>query len=110
MLAEEKHERGGTVIVQWDPERDFRLNRLGWRSIQIGVPGGAELGRIWREEWVVGIEDVTDVARRLKERIDGDEDVNEEVLVREGLLPVERCYDGRVSEGVRRRLKIGVGK
>lgn len=111
-LAEEDHVRGETVIVQWDPERGVRLERLGWRSLQVGVPGGEGLGRVWREEWILGIEDVTDVARGLKRRLDGDGggDVSEEELAREGLLPVEWCYDGMVGEEVKRRLRIGVEK
>lgn len=45
------------VRVQWDPERDVRLEPLAWRSIQIGL-GGVAAER-YVDDWVVGIEDIT---------------------------------------------------
>lgn len=50
------------VRIQWDPERDYRLNIIeGVRSIQIGLSGEA-VDRYVRE-WTVNIEDVTPIAR-----------------------------------------------
>jgi Domain of unknown function (DUF4291) len=52
------------VRVQWDPERDWRLNIMdGVRAIQIGLAG--EAVQQYVNEWVVGLEDVTPVAHRL---------------------------------------------
>lgn len=49
--------------VQWDPERDWRLNVVkNVRAIQIGLPD--EAVRRYVSEWIVRIEDVTSVARR----------------------------------------------
>ena len=76
--------------VQWDPERGPRLERLEWRSIQIGVPSG--LGTLWVEEWIEGIEDVTERARKMKEELDTDPDVGTGELVARGLMPQERVY------------------
>lgn len=107
-LAEEKHTRGERVIVQWDPERSPRMGKLEYRSMQIGIPGIVAVK--WRDEWIAGIEDVTDVARALKKRIDEDEGVSDQQLVEEGLIPLERLYDEMVPEDIRQRLRIGTDK
>ncbi len=54
------------VRVQWDPERDVRLEPLPWRSIQIGL-GGLAAER-YVDDWVVGIEDITAMVEELRER------------------------------------------
>ena len=66
------------VRVQWDPERDLRFNPLDYRSIQIGL-GGESVAR-YCDEWIAGIEDVTDLARRIHATFDA------------ALLPAERPY------------------
>ncbi|MFD0021923.1 DUF4291 domain-containing protein [Streptomyces sp. NPDC058382] len=80
--------RRAPARVQWDPERDLHLNRLPYRSLQLGLAGEAS-GR-YADEWTVSIRDVTPLAREIHE------------LVREGrdeaaarLLPEERCYPAR---------------
>lgn len=86
------------VRVQWDPERDFRLERLPYRSIQIGISG--EVGKRWVEEWIDGIEDVTEKARELKRALEEDKDVRLEDLITRGLIPVETDYktSGKLRE------------
>ena len=76
--------------VQWDPERDAFLKKLEYRSIQIGIP--AALGNIWTENWISGIEDVTEKARKLKQTIDEDPAISIERLNSLNLLPLEREY------------------
>jgi len=50
------------VRVQWDPERDWRLQPIaGVRAIQIGLSGDAVERYV--NQWIVRIEDVTPVAR-----------------------------------------------
>ncbi|MEU1660213.1 DUF4291 domain-containing protein [Streptomyces griseofuscus] len=49
--------------VQWDPERDLHHNALPWRSLQLGLAG--EAARRYADEWVVGIQDVTPLARHV---------------------------------------------
>ncbi len=66
MTVEEKQKQ---VRVQWDPERSARMEMLPYRSIQIGISG--DVSRKWVEEWIDGIEDVTEMARKLKKAIDG---------------------------------------
>jgi len=52
------------VRIQWDPERDWRLQPItGVRAIQIGLSG--EAVERYVNQWIVHIEDVTSVARAL---------------------------------------------
>jgi hypothetical protein len=52
------------VRVQWDPERDWRLNIIDdVRAIQIGLAG--EAVHRYVNEWIVRIEEVTPVAHRI---------------------------------------------
>lgn len=52
------------VRVQWDPERDAGLQPLPWRAIQIGL--GPAVVDAYVDEWIVGIEDVTAFAHRVR--------------------------------------------
>jgi hypothetical protein len=77
--------RQAPARVQWDPERDLRLAPLPHRSLQLGLAGQAAAR--YADDWIVGIEDVTPLARRVH------------ALVRTGdltgataLLPDERPY------------------
>ncbi|KAF8243870.1 hypothetical protein K440DRAFT_656095 [Wilcoxina mikolae CBS 423.85] len=83
LLSEE--ERSRPVRVQWDPERSVDMQKLEYRSIQIGI--GRRISEVWVKEWVEGIEDVTERARRVKELV-------EEGRVQEArmLVPEERPY------------------
>lgn len=78
--------RQAPARVQWDPERDLRLNPLPHRSLQLGLAG--EAAARYADEWIVGIEDVTPLATEVHR------------LVRAGqldsaaeLLPEERPLD-----------------
>lgn len=82
----------GDVRIQWDPERSVSIGRLEHRSIQIGI--GKGIIEKWAGEWVVGIEDVTERARRIGELV-----AEGRVQEAEGLRPVERVYP--VSEELR---------
>jgi hypothetical protein len=78
--------RGTPARVQWDPERDLRLNPLPYRSLQLGLSG--EAAARYADEWIVGIEDVTPLAREIHGLVKAGE------LGRAGeLLPVERPYE-----------------
>lgn len=77
--------RRSSARVQWDPERDLHLNPLPHRSLQLGLAGEATIR--YADEWIVGIEDVTPLAKEVH------------ALVRAGqlgeaaaLLPEERPY------------------
>ncbi|CAM5249424.1 hypothetical protein GCM10010329_08240 [Streptomyces spiroverticillatus] len=51
------------VRAQWDPERDVRLRPLPYRSLQLGLSG--EAARRYADEWLVGIRNVTPLARTM---------------------------------------------
>ncbi|KAK0662040.1 hypothetical protein QBC41DRAFT_285439 [Cercophora samala] len=96
-----KKKKLGGVRIQWDPERDVKLDKLGHRSIQIGIPGGEVC-----ERWVgmvKRIEDVTDKAREIKRVIDERPDVTVQELNEMGLVPEERVFEVE-DEEVRKRL------
>jgi hypothetical protein len=93
------------VKIQWDPERDARLQRLDYRSIQIGIPPG--LVREWVGDWIARIEDVTETARQLKKTLDENPGIEDSKLVEMGLLPVEREFP--LPEDLRLSLKMGTG-
>jgi hypothetical protein len=59
------------VRIQWDPERDWRLNILqGVRAIQIGLSGDAVIRYV--NEWIIRLENVTPVAHRISDALKGD--------------------------------------
>lgn len=73
------------VRIQWDPERDLRLNRLDHRSIQIGL--GPEAVDRYVNDWITAITDVTETARSIAKHLaQGDIDAART------LLPAERPY------------------
>lgn len=74
---------------QWDPERDAGLQPLPWRAIQIGLGPGVVDAYV--DEWIVGIQDVTDLAVRVR--------------AGEGARPVERPYPVPADTAVR----LGMG-
>ncbi|KAA8910246.1 ATP-dependent RNA helicase DHX8 [Sphaerosporella brunnea] len=80
-----EQEKKCEVRVQWDPERGVSLEKLDYRSIQIGI--GASISEIWANEWIDSIEDVTERAKKMKTLID-------EGRVQEAseLVPAERPY------------------
>jgi hypothetical protein len=75
------------VVVQWDPERTVRLEKLPYRSIQVGIPGTLVQEFI---EGIVQIEDVSGRARELKRLVDAKD---EESMGWEGLVPIEKEYE-----------------
>ncbi|MDG5803526.1 DUF4291 domain-containing protein [Streptomyces ossamyceticus] len=77
--------RRSPARVQWDPERGLRLNPLPYRSLQLGLAG--EAAARYADEWIVGIEDVTPLARQVHDHVRAGE------LDRAAeLLPEERPY------------------
>ncbi|WP_257001639.1 DUF4291 domain-containing protein, partial [Streptomyces albidoflavus] len=52
--------RGSPARVQWDPERDWRLQPLPYRALQLGLSG--EAVRRYADEWLVSVVDVTGLA------------------------------------------------
>lgn len=77
--------RTSPARVQWDPERDVRLQALPHRSLQLGLAG--EAAHRYADEWVVSITDVTPLARRVHAAVREDD-----LATAHGLLPEERPY------------------
>lgn len=77
--------RRSPVRVQWDPERDLRLNPLPYRSLQLGLAG--EAAARYADEWIVGMEDVTPLAREVHGLVRAGD-----LATAAGRLPEERLY------------------
>jgi hypothetical protein len=71
--------------IQWDPERDLRLQPLPYRSLQLGLSG--EAVRRYADEWTVSISDVTPLAHEVHALVTSG-DLNSAAR----LLPQERPY------------------
>jgi hypothetical protein len=76
--------RRSSVRIQWDPERDLRLQPMPDRSLQVGLRG--EVVHRYVDEWIVGI-DVTELSHAVH-ALTGDGLTAEAAR----LLPVERRY------------------
>lgn len=72
------------VRIQWDPERDIHLEKLNYRSIQIGLSGLAVHKYV--NEWIVSIKDITPLCKRIHSLIS--EDIQEAI----NQLPKEKLY------------------
>ena len=55
------------VRYQWDPDRDLRDRKNGDRAIQLGIRG--ETVRRYVNEWILGIEDVTELAHAIRDAV-----------------------------------------
>ncbi len=73
------------VRVQWDPERDLFLNKLDYRSIQIGLSGEAVFRYV--NEWIVEIQDITEECKTIYALI-GERKLEEA----QALIPKEQVY------------------
>lgn len=93
----EEKKASSPVRIQWDPERDVCLNRLEYRSIQIGLEG--EAVERYVQEWVVRITDLTALAGEIKQHVD-----RGELDAARALAPVERVYP--LPEALGRRIKL----
>ena len=57
--------------IQWDPERDWRLQPIeGVKAIQIGLSG--EAVERYVNQWIACIEDVTPLARMIAAVVESD--------------------------------------
>jgi hypothetical protein len=73
------------VRIQWDPERDLRLQPLPYRTIQIGL--GEAAVHLYTRDWIKGITDITDLAHTLGALVEAGE-FDEAIK----LLPAEAPY------------------
>ncbi|MET8075225.1 DUF4291 domain-containing protein [Streptomyces sp. NPDC005303] len=77
--------RRSPARVQWDPERDLRLQQLPYRSLQLGLAG--EAVKRYADEWIVSIDDVTPLAHEIHALVRADD-----LASATQLLPPERPY------------------
>lgn len=80
----EQKVKAAPVRIQWDPERDIHLEKLPYRSIQIGLSGIAVEKYI--NEWIVSIDDITPLCKKIHSLIPEN---LEEVI---NQLPKERLF------------------
>lgn len=73
------------VRIQWDPEKDIFLNNLSYRSIQVGLTGIAVENYV--NEWIVGIEDISEKCRKIHSLI-----LDKKTEEAKSLLPPENIY------------------
>lgn len=83
---EEAKNTKSSVVIQWDPERDCRGRALGWRSLQVGMR--AEVVDKYVDEWIVGIRDVTEMCKEIKQLVDEGKEAEAY-----GRLPEEGVYE-----------------
>ncbi len=81
----EKQKNISPVKIQWDPERDLLLNKLNYRTIQIGLSGNAV--QHYAKEWIIDITDITNLANQIKSEINSG-------LINQAqeLVPKEKTY------------------
>ncbi|KAA9002456.1 DUF4291 domain-containing protein [Affinibrenneria salicis] len=73
------------VVIQWDPERDIHLNKLPYRTIQIGLRNEAVADYV--SKWIVNISDISERAFDIHALIGSGR-----VVEATALLPEERVY------------------
>jgi hypothetical protein len=73
------------VNVQWDPERSIRGAKLEARSIQVGL--SRHIIDRYVDDWILGIEDRTPLARRIRDLL-----LSGRMSQAKALLPKERPY------------------
>jgi hypothetical protein len=73
------------VRIQWDPERDLLLNKLDYRSIQVGLTN--EAVPRYANEWIKEITDITPLAHQINNLIQAN--MKDEAIA---LLPKQRPY------------------
>jgi hypothetical protein len=78
--------RQSEVRVQWDPERTSSGSPLPHRSLQVGLSGRAVSAYI--DEWIVGIDDVTEQVHHLHGLLRSDPDAVAAILPPESAYPL----------------------
>ncbi|GAA1875650.1 DUF4291 domain-containing protein [Actinomadura bangladeshensis] len=80
-----RHFAKAVVHVQWDPERSIRGAKLETRSVQIGL--SRHIIDRYVDDWILGIEDRTLLARRIRDLL-----LSGRPAQAKALLPEERPY------------------
>lgn len=84
------------VRIQWDPERNFHLQPLEYRSIQIGLSGPAV--KRYVSEWIVEVTDITVFCKEIEELvIEGRFDEAKERVPHEEIYPLPDAIAKRIG-------------
>ena len=94
----EQDKRNFSGRCQWDPERNIFGSPLEFRAIQLGLKD--EIVESYIKKWIVNIEDITPMVRKIKKMRDEGKDIKE-------YLPVEKELRIEDSEVIK-RLRIDV--
>ena len=94
----EQDKRNFSGRCQWDPERNIFGSPLEFRAIQLGLKD--EMVESYIKKWIVNIEDITPMIRKLKKIRDEGKDIRE-------YLPVEKELRIEDTEIIK-RLRIDV--
>lgn len=81
----DRQKKSSPVVIQWDPERDLFLNKLDYRSIQIGLTPAAVPSYI--NDWIVDITDITSIAHTLRSSVSTNKTITDM-----SLYPSEKPY------------------
>lgn len=73
------------VVIQWDPERDIQLNKLDYRSLQVGLT--APVVHKYINEWIINIHDITGHCKEMHQLIN-----NGKIDEAKSMLPEEKVY------------------
>ena len=73
--------------MQWDPERALNMAKLERRAIQIGIRGRTVHQYV--DEWIIGLEDVTDLAHAVQRRVKAKKPLNDLPIAEERVYPVD---------------------
>ena len=73
------------VRVQWDPERDLMLEKLDYRSLQMGL--SRESVRKYVNDWIIHIEDLTDLSYQIFNKVK-----SRDLEGARSLLPIEKPF------------------
>ena len=73
------------VRIQWDPEKDIFLNKLDYRSIQVGLTGIAVEKYV--NDWIVSIDDISEKCREIHSLI-----LDKKIQEATQLIPLENIY------------------
>jgi hypothetical protein len=92
----EKEMENSCVRIQWDPERDCTLERLPYRSIQIGLTG--EAVERYVKDWIKRIEDQTHTVENIRLKpLDEQARLIESIIERETPLELEPSIAKRIG-------------
>ncbi|GAA3581122.1 DUF4291 domain-containing protein [Gibbsiella greigii] len=78
--------KSSDVVIQWDPERDIYLNKLNYRTIQIGLRNKAVYD--YCHKWIVDINDLTELTKEIHNLI-----ILGDIDGARKLLPIENKYE-----------------